>query len=233
MMKFEILTLFPEAFPGLLGMGIIGRALESGLFEIETHNPRDFTHDKHRSVDDYAFGGGPGMLMKPEPLCECLDAMGSPAPFRILLSPQGIPFTQDLALEIYTNHSRISLLCGRYEGVDERIRDHVTDLDLSIGNYVLAGGELAAMVVIETIARLIPGVVGDHDCVTGDSLSDGLLKCPQYTRPAEYRGWKVPEILLSGNHGRIDQWRKEQSLARTKSRRPDLFTCNNDSNDGN
>ncbi|MCD4654247.1 tRNA (guanosine(37)-N1)-methyltransferase TrmD [bacterium] len=232
-MRFDIITLFPEVFPGVLGIGVIGRALENGLLVLETHNPRDFTTDRHRTVDDAPYGGGPGMVMKPEPIFQCVESLGEPEPFKILLSPQGIPFSQKIASYLFKRHKRIVLICGRYEGVDERIREGLADMDLSIGDYVLSGGEVGAMAVIEVIARLIPGVVGDRESVETDSLEDDLLKYPQYTRPGVFRGMDVPEILLSGNHGMIEKWRKQMARERTRTRRPDLFTCKNTENSGN
>ncbi|MBN1296492.1 tRNA (guanosine(37)-N1)-methyltransferase TrmD [bacterium] len=225
-MRFDVITLFPDIFPGVLGVGVVGKALERGLIRLVTHNPRDFTHDRHRTVDDAPYGGGPGMVMKPEPLYACVESLGDPPPLKILLSPQGIPFNQALARELVSRETRIALICGRYEGVDERVRMGLIDLDLSVGDYVLSGGEIAAMAIIETVARLIPGVVGDMESVDTDSLERSRLKYPQYTRPAEFRGMIVPEILISGNHARIDEWRREESLNRTRVRRPDLFACN-------
>ena len=224
-MQFDVITIFPEVFPGPLGVGIIGKALQSGLIRLQSHNLRDFARDKHRSVDDAAYGGGPGMVMKPEPVFECLDALDPANAVRILLSPQGVRFSQALASDLVKKHQRFILICGRYEGVDERIRTHACDLDVSIGDYVLAGGELAAMVLIETMARLVPGVVGDQESVETDSLADNLLKYPQYTRPNVYRGHEVPSILLSGNHEEIRTWRRCEAIRRTKEQRPDLFTC--------
>ncbi len=223
--RFDVITLFPELFPGPLAVGVMGRAILNHLFSIHVHNPRDFTRDKHRTVDDTPYGGGPGMIMKPEPLVACIESLGNPAPLRVLLSPQGIPFTQRCAEFLIDRYSHIALICGRYEGIDERVRECSVDMDLSIGDFILTGGELAAMVVMECMARLIPGVVGDAESVSSDSFSDNLLKYPQYTRPLEFRGMKVPDVLISGNHARIDQWRKEQSLLRTQTRRPDLFSC--------
>lgn len=232
-MRFDVISVFPEVFPGVLGVGVIGQALTDGLIEIRCHNPRDFTRDKHRTVDDTPYGGGAGMVMKPEPLFECLESLGEPAPLKILLSPQGMLFNQKIARNIRAHYSRIALICGRYEGVDERVRAHMVDLDLSIGDYILSGGEIAAMVVIETIARLIPGVVGNHESVATDSLEEDLLKYPQYTRPSEYRGLKVPEVLLSGHHAMIEKWRREQAVEGTRTRRPDLFTCKEPGKNGN
>ncbi|MBN1354668.1 tRNA (guanosine(37)-N1)-methyltransferase TrmD [bacterium] len=226
--RFEIITIFPEYFIQFKSIGTIGRAIENGLIQINTHNPRDYSKDKHRSVDDYPYGGGPGMVMKPEPVLECLDSLGEPAPFRILLSPQGELWNQNLALHLSQKTERFALICGRYEGFDERIRIAGADLDISIGDYVLSGGEAAACVVIETMSRHISGVVGDSESVTSDSLGGNLLKHPQYTRPPEYRGLRVPEILLSGDHRKIQKWREEMSIENTKRKRPDLFTCKDD-----
>ena len=224
-MKFHILTLFPELFPGPLHAGVIGKALDNGLIKLTLHNPRDFTHDRHRSVDDLPYGGGPGMIMKPEPVFECLDNLGTPRPHTILLSPQGKLWHQKMAVDLAQNHSELAIICGRYEGVDERIREFASDIDISVGDYVLSGGEVAAMILVETISRLLPGVVGDKQSVEGDTLSENLLKYPQYTRPREYRGHEVPEILLSGHHEKIDEWRRKQAYKRTKARRPDLLGC--------
>ncbi len=231
-MKFEIITVFPEVFPGALSAGLIGRAIQEKKIIIECHNPRDMTTDKHRTVDDTPFGGGPGMVMKVEPLFECVESLGEPRPFVILLSPQGIRFDQKIARWILNQQKRIALICGRYEGVDERVRTHLVDLDLSIGDFILSGGEVAAMVVIESVGRLISGVVGNSESVTGDSLEDNLLKYPQYTRPRDFRGLSVPEVLLSGNHAKIEQWRRDQAILSTKTRRPDLFTCNTTTKNG-
>ncbi len=225
-MRFDVVTIFPETFPGVLESGLSGQALINRTIEIYCHNPRDFTSDKHRSVDDAPFGGGAGMLMKPAPLFECIEHMGQPRPFVVLLSPQGIPFNQKLARSFVDQYDRIAFICGRYEGVDERVRTNLVDMDVSIGDFVLSGGEIAAMAIIETLTRLIPGVVGNQESLTHESLENNLLKYPQYTRPRNYRGLKVPDVLLSGNHALIDKWRQEQSRLRTQTRRPDLFTCN-------
>jgi tRNA (guanine37-N1)-methyltransferase len=224
-MIFEIVTIFPEVFPGVLAAGLIGQAIRDKTIEIRCHNPRDVTVDVHRTVDDAPYGGGAGMVMKPEPLFASIENMGEPRPFVILLSPQGTRFNQQIARRIADQHDRVALICGRYEGVDERVRTHLADLDLSIGDFVLSGGEIAAMAVIESIGRLIPGVVGNTESVSGDSLEENLLKYPQYTRPRDFRGLMVPDILLSGNHAKIEQWRREQALNGTKTRRPDLFSC--------
>ncbi len=224
-MQFDIITIFPEVFPGPLAVGVVGKAIQSGLIRVLSHNLRDHAHDRHRTVDDSAYGGGPGMVMKPEPVFECIEALNPSNAMRILLSPQGVRFTQQLAVDLLGQHQRFILICGRYEGVDERIRTHASDLDVSIGDYVLAGGELAAMVMIETMARLVPGVVGDQESVETDSLAENLLKYPQYTRPSVYRGHEVPSILLSGNHEEIRAWRRSEAIRRTRTQRPDLFAC--------
>lgn len=232
-MLFDIITIFPEVFPGPLSVGVVGRALKSGLIGLNVINLRDFTADRHRSVDDYPYGGGPGMVLKPEPVFTCLDQLANPKPYIILLSPQGTVLTQSLANELAQGHQRIAFICGRYEGVDERIRLYASDLDLSIGDYVISGGETAAMVLIETIARQIPGVIGDTESVSTDSFSEDLLKFPQYTRPEEFRGYYVPQILLSGDHAKIAEWRRTEALNRTRRNRPDLFSCNPPPNDDN
>lgn len=222
-MKIDILTLFPEMFTGPLDESIIKRAREKGLLEIDIHHIRDWTLDKHRTADDKPFGGGPGMVMKPEPIFRAIDhllSIGQPDRI-ILLSPQGKKLTQARAVELAVARYLI-LICGHYEGVDERVRTLVTD-EISIGDYILTGGELPAMVLIDTIARLVPGVVGDCDSIVEETFSEGILEYPQYTRPAVYRGLKVPEVLLSGDHKRIEKWRQSQALKKTRSRRPDLM----------
>ncbi|MCL6451863.1 MAG: tRNA (guanosine(37)-N1)-methyltransferase TrmD [Acetobacteraceae bacterium] len=214
-------------FPGPLNASILGRAQAAGLLTVNIVNLRDFTHDRHRTTDDYPYGGGQGMVMKPEPVFEALDALlppqGPPPGTRVILtSPQGETFTQSRAWEL-SRAERLVLICGRYEGVDERVRHRVTD-EISIGDYVLTGGELAALVILDAVARLIPGVLGSGTSPLEESFScDGLLEGPQYTRPPEYRGLAVPEVLLSGDHARIRQWRRRQALARTLERRPDLL----------
>ena len=226
-MRFHVLTLFPEMFAGPFDGGLVGKARAKGVLEIQLHNIRDHSHDRHRTVDDYTFGGGPGMLMKPEPLFEAVDAVrestglaaGSPI---VLLSPQGRSLTQQVVEEL-VGHGDIVLICGRYEGVDERVRQHLATDEISIGDYVLGGGELAAMVVIEAVSRLVTGVVGSPESTQDDSFTTGLLQYPQYTRPAEYRGMGVPDVLLSGDHAEIARWRRRESLRRTFRRRPDLL----------
>ena len=224
-MRFHVLTLFPRMFDGPLSDGVIRRAREAGLLDIRVHDIRDHAHDRHRTVDDYPFGGGPGMLMKPAPLFEAVEAVtetiSGEAPV-VLLSPQGRRLTQRIVEEL-ARIDDLVLVCGRYEGVDERVRQHLATDEISVGDYVLSGGELAAMVVIEAVARLVPGVVGSSESAMSDSFSIGLLEHPQYTRPAEFKGWQVPEVLLSGDHARIERWRRRESLRRTYERRPDLL----------
>ena len=221
-MRFDVLTLFPEMFPGYLGQSLLHKAIQRGLVEFQLHNIRDWTHDKHHSVDDRPFGGGPGMVVE---CAEAVAAMDPRPPHPVLLTPQGETLTQHLAEELAT-HSRIMLLCGRYEGFDQRVIDILRPAELSVGDFVLSGGEVAAMVVIDTLVRLVPGVLGDERSNQEDSFSraNRLLEFPQYTRPREYRGHEVPEVLLSGDHGRIAEWRKQQTLQRTKQRRQDLLS---------
>ena len=223
-MRFHVLTLFPGMFESPFAEGIIKRAREKELVDLRLVDIRDFAHDRHRTVDDYQFGGGPGMLMKPEPLFEAVesvrpDGAGTPV---ILLSPQGRTLTQGVVEEL-AGLEEIVLICGRYEGVDERVRQHLATDEISIGDYVLGGGELAAMVVIEAVSRLAEGVVGSFESTQDDSFTTGLLQHPQYTRPAEFRGWEVPEVLRSGNHEEIARWRRREALRRTYRRRPDLL----------
>jgi tRNA (guanine37-N1)-methyltransferase len=224
-MRFHVLTLFPRMFDSPLSGGVIERARASGLLDIRVHDIRDHAHDRHRTVDDYPFGGGPGMLMKAAPLFEAVEAVTATLTEEVpvvLLSPQGRRFTQRTAEEL-ARLDDLVLVCGRYEGVDERVRQNLATDELSIGDYVLSGGELAAMVLIEAVARLVPGVVGSAESTLSDSFTTGLLEHPQYTRPAEFRGWPVPEVLLSGDHARIARWRRRESLRRTYERRPDLL----------
>ncbi len=224
-MKISVVTLFPEMFTAITESGITGRAVKTGLIELALENPRDYTEDKHRTVDDKPYGGGPGMLMKVEPLTKAIAAaktqVGAGAKV-IYLSPQGQPLTQD-ALVALSKVEGLVLVAGRYEGIDERLLETVIDAEYSIGDYVLSGGELPAMVLIDGIARLQPGAVGDMQSVVEDSFSDGLLDHPHYTRPEEVSGLKVPEVLLSGNHAEIERWRLKQALGRTKMRRPELI----------
>ncbi len=224
-MTFDLVSIFPRLFDGPLGEGIVRRAVEAGLVDITVHDLRDYTSDRHRSVDDVPYGGGPGMVFRPAPIVAAVEAIaaqrGRPDAV-ILTSPQGRRFTQAEAARL-AGLRNVVLLCGRYEGVDERVRE-VLDLDeLSIGDYVLSGGELAALVIVDAVVRLIPGAVGDEQSVELESFSRGLLDYPHYTRPAEFRGIKVPDVLLSGHHAEIGRWRKRQALARTLARRPDLL----------
>jgi tRNA (guanine37-N1)-methyltransferase len=221
-MRVDVLTLFPEMFAGPLDHSILGRAIERGLLQVQLTNPRDFTTDRHRTVDDYPYGGGPGMVMKPGPIFAAVESLAQPGSPIILLSPQGRVFNQVIAAEL-ARQPRLIVICGHYEGVDERVREHLATDELSIGDYVLTGGELAAMVVIDAVARLLPGVLGAEASAGEESHSQGLLEYPHYTRPPEFRGWTVPEILLSGHHAEIARWRRQQSLLRTAQRRPDLL----------
>lgn len=228
-MKISILTIFPALFPPALEEGMIRAAREKGRLEVEVVGLRDFTEDTHRTTDDYPFGGGAGMIMKVEPIHRALESLGlgdpsvRPPGARVaVLSPQGRRFTQDVAIE-YARLERLALICGRYKGVDERVMERLADEELSVGDFVLAGGEPAALCVLDAVARLLPGVVGAFDSVESDSFHSGLLDAPYYTRPAEYCGWKVPEVLLSGNHAAIARYRRELALRRTFDRRPDLL----------
>jgi len=223
-MQFEVFTLLPEVFPPYLESSIIKRARQNGLLLVNVHNIRDHTYDKHHVTDDTPYGGGGGMIMKPEPVFEAVESILGPEPACpiIMLTPQGRVFTQAVADEL-SRYEKIALLCGRYEGMDERIREHLVTDEISIGDYVLTGGELPALIQIDSISRLIPGVLGAPGGAAEDSHATGLLEHPHYTRPPEYRGWKVPEILLSGDHGKVNKWRREQSLLRTMKRRPELL----------
>jgi tRNA (guanine37-N1)-methyltransferase len=224
MIRFDILSVFPEMFESPLNHSILKRAQEKGMAEIHLHNIRDYAEDKHRMTDDAPYGGGGGMVMKVEPIDR---ALASIVPSRdnalvVLLTPQGETFNQKIAEEM-SRYFRIVLVCGHYEGVDERVRDHLVDREISIGDFVLTGGELSAMVVVDAVTRLIPGVLGNYDSASYDSFSTGLLEYPHYTRPGSYRGWQVPDVLLSGNHREIESWRRKESLKRTYLRRPDLL----------
>ena len=225
--RFHVLTIFPEMVVGPLAESIIGRAQDRGLVDIRVRDIRSHSHDRHNTVDDYAFGGGPGMVMKPEPLFEAVEAAlastpaAGPTPV-ILLSPQGRALNQTVVEEL-AQYGELVLICGRYEGVDERVAQHLATDQISIGDYVLTGGELAAAVLIDAVARMVPGVVGSEESTRTDSFAAGLLEHPQYTRPAEFRGWNVPETLLSGNHGEIARWRRREALRRTFRQRPDLL----------
>jgi tRNA (guanine37-N1)-methyltransferase len=221
-MKIDVLTLFPAMFAGPLDESIIMRARKKGLLDLNIHQLRDWTHDRHKTVDDKPFGGGPGMLMKCEPLFEAVESLKRAETKVILLSPSGRKFSQQIAREL-SQEKDLLLVTGHYEGFDERVREALADDELSIGDYVLTNGALPAMVVIDAVARLLPGVLGDDASSTDESFSHGLLEYPQYTRPAEFRGMKVPEVLLNGNHAEIEKWRREQAKLRTKAQRPDLL----------
>ena len=223
-MRFDLVTIFPRLCDGPLGEGIVRRAIERGLVDVQVHDLRDYTTDRHRSVDDVSYGGGPGMVFKPEPLFRAVDAIkaGGDVDAVILTSPQGRRFTQREA-ERLAGLRRVVLLCGRYEGVDDRVRSGLATEELSVGDYVLSGGELPALVIVDAVVRLLPGAVGDEASVDVDSFSRGLLDYPHFTRPAEFRGLRVPDVLLSGNHADIRRWRTRESLARTLALRPDLL----------
>ena len=230
-MRIDILTLFPQMFQGPFSESIFQRAVDRRLVTVNIHNIRDCTHDKHRTVDDYAYGGGAGMVIKAEPVFEAVESIKSEVYPKqggrgelpvILLTPQGRLFCQKIAEEV-SGHSHLILICGRYEGIDERVREHLVTDEISIGDYVLSGGELAAMVLADVVVRLLPGVLGSEDSARDDSHTTGLLEYPQYTRPEVYRGWSVPEVLLSGNHAQIARWRRQQAILRTLERRPELL----------
>jgi tRNA (guanine37-N1)-methyltransferase len=235
LLQIDLLTLFPQMFQSPFSAGILKRAIDHKLVKVNIHNIRDHTHDKHRTVDDYPYGGGAGMVLKPEPIFEAVESVKSDmspeegisdgesggAPI-ILLTPQGRLFSQQVALEL-SKYSHLILICGHYEGVDERVREHLVTDEVSIGDYVLSGGELAAMVVIDAVVRLLPQALGSEASPLDDSHTAGLLEYPQYTRPPEYRGWAVPEVLFSGNHAQIARWRREQAILRTLERRPELL----------
>ncbi|MGZ6952885.1 MAG: tRNA (guanosine(37)-N1)-methyltransferase TrmD [Acidimicrobiia bacterium] len=220
-MRVDVFTIFPSYLAGPLDLSLIGRARERWLLDVRLHDPRDHTADRHRTVDDEPFGGGPGMVMMPAPLFAAVEAVAPPRPL-FLLSAAGRRFDQHVAAEL-ARLDGFSLLCGRYEGVDQRVADHLCDGELSIGDVVLAGGEAAALVVIEAVTRLVPGVMGNDDSATEESFAVDRLEYPQYTRPAEFRGWPVPDVLRSGDHARIDRWRRAMALRRTLDRRPDLL----------
>ena len=232
-MQFEVFTLLPEAFPSYLETSILKRAQERGLIKVNVHNIRDYTHDKHHVTDDTPYGGGGGMVMKPEPVFEAVEKVLNRNPLQtsgkpdstipiILLTPQGRVFNQKIAKEL-SAYPRIALICGRYEGIDERIRKHLVTDEISIGDYVLTGGEIPALLVIDAVSRLLPNVLGDPTGAEDDSHAMGLLEYPHYTRPPEFREDKVPDILLSGDHAKIDKWRREQALERTFRKRPDML----------
>jgi len=220
-MHFDIFTLFPDMFQGPFSESILKRAQERELLSISLHNIRESTSDKHHIVDDYPYGGGAGMVMKPEPIFTAVEVIYQGGPI-ILLSPQGRLFNQYIARSL-SQEARVTLICGHYEGIDERVREHLVTDEISIGDYVLTGGELAAMIVVDATSRLLPGVLGGEESTLEESHSNWLLEYPQYTRPQEFRGWRVPDVLLSGNHAEIAQWRRKESIKRTNARRPDLF----------
>ena len=222
-MRLDILTIFPDMFPGFLGTGLMKLAMAAGVVEIKVHNLRVFSHDKHRTVDDSPFGGGPGMVMKPGPIFEAVSTLRGEGTEIILLSPQGRLLNHRIAGELAAKEHLI-LICGRYEGVDERVHQHLANREISIGDFLLSGGEVAAMAVAEAVVRLLPGALGSSDSLKEDSLAWGLLEYPHYTRPACFKDWEVPAELLSGNHAQIARWRREQALKRTWERRPDLFS---------
>ncbi len=229
-MRIDVLTLFPEMFTGPLEYSIIKRARQAGVVEVHLVNFRDWARDKHHTVDDTPFGGGPGMVLKPEPVFDAVEALRSSqetAGPLIYLSPKGEPLTQRLVKDLAALPA-LTLLCGRYEGLDQRVVDHLVDREVSVGDYVLSGGEPAAIVVLDAVVRLLPGALGDDQSAEDESFNDGLLEYPQYTRPAEFRGWNVPEVLLSGHHEAIRRWRKEMSVTVTRKNRPDLLRGQND-----
>lgn len=222
-MKYHVLTIFPDIVSGSMSESILGKALERGIISLNLVDIRDHTTDRHRMVDDYPYGGGPGMVMKPEPIFRAVNSLRIPesAPI-VLLTPQGETFNQAMALE-FSRCPELVLVCGRYEGVDERVKEGLPMREVSVGDFVLTGGEFAALTIIDAVSRFVPGVLGDEDSPVDESFAAGLLEYPQYTRPAEYEGLKVPDILLSGDHGRIQRWRRERSLERTFRKRPDLL----------
>lgn len=221
-MKIDVLTLFPGMFAGPLDESIVARARRTGLLQVVIHNLRDYTHDRHKTVDDRPFGGGPGMLLKPEPIFEAVEKLATQRTRVILLSPAGRTFNQAIARQL-ARVEELLIITGHYEGFDERVRERLAHDELSIGDYVLTNGALPAMVIIDAVTRLLPGALGDDESAHEESFSHGLLEYPQYTRPAEFQGIKVPEVLLSGNHAEIAKWRAEQARLRTEARRPDLL----------
>jgi tRNA (guanine37-N1)-methyltransferase len=222
-MKIDILTLFPEICRAPLGESMMKRAQENRILELHIHNLRDWTADKHHVVDDSPFGGGPGMVMKPEPIFAAVESLRREESMVILTTPQGRRFTQGMAAEL-SQKQHLIIICGHYEGVDHRVSEHLIDLEISIGDYVLTNGAIAAVVLVDATVRLLAGVLGHEHSASDDSFSAGLLEAPQYTRPAEFRGWTVPQVLLSGNHAEITAWRKEEGRRRTRENRPDLLS---------
>lgn len=230
-MIIDVLTPFPDMFTGPVDVSILQRARKTGLLDLRVHNLRDYTHDNYKTVDDRPFGGGPGMVLKPDPIFEAYDDLGGEKARVILMGPAGRPFQQAMAREL-AREERLLFICGAYEGVDERVREQLVDDELSIGDYVLTNGTLPAMVVIDAITRLLPGALGDEQSSVDESFSEGLLEYPHYTRPSEFRGMKVPDVLLSGHHAEIEKWRRAQALLRTRERRPDLIENWNEKNSG-
>ena len=226
-MRVDILTIFPEMIETVAGCSILKRAQEKGALKLGVHNVRDFAHGKHRSTDDSPFGGGAGMVMKPDPVFEAIESLVPPEsverPYIVLTTPQGRPLNQKIVGEL-AEREWLMVICGHYEGIDERIREHMIDDEISVGDYILTGGELPALVILDAVTRLLPNVLGAEESTVEESFSEGLLEYPHYTRPAEFRGWTVPEVLLSGHHAEIAKWRRLQSLKRTLERRPDLLT---------
>lgn len=223
-MRIDVFTIFPAMVEGFVSQSLLGKARRDGVLDVRVHDLRSAATDPHRSVDDAPFGGGVGMVLAPEPLFGAVELVDPPRPL-FLLGPGGRRFTQSVAHELASSPSGFSLLCGRYEGVDQRVVDHLVDDELSVGDYVLAGGEAAAFVVIEAVARLVPGVMGNAASAEDESFTNGLLEYPQYTRPAVFRDWAVPDVLLSGHHGKVEEWRRAAALARTLARRPDLISA--------
>jgi tRNA (guanine37-N1)-methyltransferase len=225
MLSFDVITLLPDIFYAYLKESILKRAIQKGLLDVKIYNLRDFAKDKHKTVDDYPYGGGSGMVMKIEPIYNAIKKIKEDGLERlvIMLSPQGKTYNQDIAEELLKINKRILLLCGRYEGIDERVREFLVDEEISIGDYILTGGELPALVIIDSITRLVPGVVGDEQSIKKESFTWGILDYPHYTRPPEFMGMKVPEVLLSGNHKEIERWRRKEALRRTLQKRPDLL----------
>ncbi|MFP4300151.1 MAG: tRNA (guanosine(37)-N1)-methyltransferase TrmD [Spirulinaceae cyanobacterium] len=224
MVRFDIITLFPEFFTSPLQTSLLGKALAKGIARVNLVNPRDFTTDKHRRVDDEPYGGGAGMLLKPEPLFAAVEALPVMAPREVILvSPQGQPLQQSVLQELAQNYQQLVIICGHYEGVDDRVRQNLVTREISLGDFVLTCGEIPALTLINGVVRLLPGTVGKVESLKAESFEAGLLDYPQYTRPATFRGWDVPEVLRSGNHSAIAQWRKEQQILRTQQRRPDLW----------
>ena len=226
-MRFDVLTIFPEMVRAAFAEGVVARALRGGILSLEVHDLRDHAEGRHRKVDDEPFGGGAGMVFKPEPIFRAVEQIRTGDPDAktrvVLLSPQGTRFDQRVAERYASSGERLILICGRYEGVDERVREHLADEELSVGDFILTGGELAAMIVVDAVARLLPGTLGSPDSANRESFTSGAFDYPVYTRPAEFRGMKVPEVLLSGNHAEIERWRRAQAAERTRRRRPDLL----------